>query len=43
MEVSVQHEPFLTVDGHTPCFGDGDCPKGQVCDLPTQTCVDKEK
>ena len=40
MEVSVQHEPFLTVDGHTPCFSDGDCPDGQHCHLPTQTCVD---
>jgi hypothetical protein len=42
MEVSVQHEPFLTVVGHTPCASTDDCPKGQVCDLPTQTCVDKK-
>lgn len=40
MEVSVQHEPFLVVEGHTPCFSDGDCPKGQHCDIPVQTCVD---
>jgi hypothetical protein len=43
MEVSVQHEPFLTVEGHTPCFSDKDCPKGQYCNLPTQTCVDEKK
>ncbi len=43
MEVSVQHEPFLGVEGHTPCFSDGDCPKKQHCDLPTQTCVDDEE
>jgi len=42
MEVSVQHEPFLTVVGHTPCASTKDCPDGQVCDLPTQTCVDKK-
>jgi hypothetical protein len=43
MEVSVQHEPFLAVVGHTPCFSDHDCPKGQHCNLPTQTCVDDKK
>jgi hypothetical protein len=43
MEVSVQHEPFLAVEGHTPCFSDDDCPKGQECHLPTQTCVDKKE
>jgi hypothetical protein len=42
MEVSVQHEPFLAVEGHTPCFSNANCPKGQTCDLPTQTCVDKK-
>jgi hypothetical protein len=42
MEVSVQHEPFLTVVGHTPCATNDDCPDGQSCDLPTQTCVDKK-
>jgi hypothetical protein len=40
LEVSVQHEPFLAVEGHTPCFGDGDCPEDQHCNIPTQTCVD---
>lgn len=28
----------LTVEGHTPCNGPGDCPDGQVCNVPIQTC-----
>lgn len=30
----------LTVEGHTACTWDGDCPDGQRCDLETNTCVD---
>ena len=30
----------LRVDGHIPCTGDWNCPKGQHCDLTIQTCVD---
>jgi hypothetical protein len=32
----------LSVDGHTPCNGDPDCPDGQHCDMERQTCVDDE-
>ncbi len=30
----------MTVEGHTPCSTDYDCPKGQHCEMKTQTCVD---
>ncbi len=30
----------LSVEGHTPCNHDGECPDGQHCDLETNTCVD---
>ena len=28
-----------TVEGHTPCFDDADCPDGQTCDLELESCV----
>ena len=34
-------EGNLSVDGHQPCFSDADCPDGQVCDVPINTCVDE--
>ena len=34
------HLTQVSVEGHTPCDGPGDCPEGQVCDLMIQTCVD---
>lgn len=30
----------LSVVGHTPCTGDGDCPDPMVCDIPNETCID---
>lgn len=29
----------LQVEGHVPCTGEGDCPDGMTCDIPTQTCI----
>ncbi len=29
----------LSVAGHTPCNGDGECPDGLTCDIMNQTCV----
>ena len=29
----------LTVDGHVPCFADKDCPEGETCNVPINTCV----
>ena len=26
------------VEGHTPCNGPGECPEGQTCNIPIQTC-----
>jgi hypothetical protein len=31
---------LLEVDGHTPCFTSAECPPGQTCDVPVNTCVD---
>ncbi len=31
----------LHVAGHTPCKFDPDCPDGQVCDTPVETCVNE--
>jgi hypothetical protein len=28
----------VSVSGHTPCNGAGDCPEGQTCNVPVQTC-----
>lgn len=30
----------LTVVGHTPCTSDDECPDGQTCDIPNETCID---
>jgi hypothetical protein len=30
----------VTVVGHTPCKNNTQCKNGQVCDVPTETCVD---
>ena len=30
----------LTVDGHTACYSDRDCPEGQHCEVAINTCVD---
>ena len=30
----------VTVTGHTPCKSDDDCPNGQTCDIPNETCVE---
>jgi len=42
VEMSVYHHVAaqLSVSGHTPCYSDNDCPDGQVCDVPINTCVD---
>lgn len=29
----------LQVDGHVPCFKDADCPPGDKCNIPINTCV----
>lgn len=29
----------LTVEGHVPCFSDKDCPEGESCNVPINTCV----
>ncbi|MEC9071454.1 MAG: hypothetical protein VX938_03705 [Myxococcota bacterium] len=29
----------LTVEGHTPCKFDPDCPEGEVCDVLIETCI----
>jgi hypothetical protein len=31
-------QTLLSVEGHIPCDSPDDCPDGQVCDLPVQTC-----
>lgn len=31
----------LTVEGHTACYSDRDCPEGQRCEVMINTCVDK--
>lgn len=28
----------VTVSGHTPCKSDRDCPDGETCDIPNETC-----
>lgn len=38
-EVRSHVQTPLTIDGHTPCDGDADCPMGQTCDVANQTCV----
>jgi hypothetical protein len=30
----------LSVIGHTPCTDDLDCPDGETCDIPNETCVE---
>ena len=30
--------PDVTVSGHTPCTSPADCPPGETCNLPIQTC-----
>ena len=30
--------PEIEVAGHTPCFSQADCPPGETCNLPIQTC-----
>lgn len=37
-EVSSPRGVDVRVDGHVPCTSDRDCPKGQSCNLPIQTC-----
>ena len=29
----------LTVEGHTPCKVDPDCPEGEICDVLIETCI----
>jgi hypothetical protein len=36
--VSSKQIPAVSVDGHTPCKKPSDCPAGQVCNLPINTC-----
>lgn len=36
--VRSHRQTLLSVAGHIPCDSQGDCPDGQVCDLPVQTC-----
>jgi hypothetical protein len=36
--VRSHRQTLLSVEGHIPCNKPADCPDGQVCDLPTQTC-----
>jgi hypothetical protein len=42
LAVAEQEGPLLAVEGHTPCFGDQDCPEGQHCEVALQTCYDDE-
>ncbi len=42
LQVYDQRTVPVAVEGHVPCFDDTWCPKGQECDLATQTCVDSE-
>lgn len=36
--VRSHQQTLLAVEGHVPCDSPDDCPDGQVCDLPVQTC-----
>ncbi|MBT3219868.1 MAG: hypothetical protein HN348_12330 [Proteobacteria bacterium] len=38
-EVSSRITGTLNVEGHIPCDGPEDCPKGMICDLTIGTCV----
>jgi hypothetical protein len=29
----------ISVSGHTPCITNAQCPEGQTCDVPIQTCI----
>lgn len=40
LNVESHAQALVEIVGHTPCQSDGDCPDGQVCDIPVETCVD---
>ncbi len=37
--VSFPRQKSVRVSGHTPCMNNTQCPKGQTCDIPNQTCI----
>jgi len=37
--VSYPRQSTVRVSGHTPCMSTTQCPKGQTCDIPNQTCI----
>ncbi|KIG19496.1 hypothetical protein DB30_00005 [Enhygromyxa salina] len=39
LQVRSHRDATLEVAGHTPCTATPDCPDGQTCDIPNQTCV----
>jgi hypothetical protein len=38
-QVALPVQQDVRVSGHIPCNVPMDCPLGQTCDLPTQTCI----
>jgi hypothetical protein len=38
LRISSPRRGMVEVVGHTPCNGPRDCPPGQTCDIPTNTC-----
>ncbi len=38
-EVSSKFVPDVTVDGHTPCSSNADCPDGQTCNVAIESCL----
>lgn len=40
LNVESHAQALVEIVGHTPCQTDNDCPDGQICDVPNETCVD---
>jgi hypothetical protein len=40
MRISSPKRGTIEVVGHTPCTNSNQCPPGQTCDIPTNTCRD---
>jgi hypothetical protein len=41
LQVLSHVQGMLSVEGHTACFNDLDCPEGEICQFAIQTCVEE--